>query len=103
MDKKFGKLRQEDLGVVEEVLSILKAYTLSCGLHGTSLWNAQYKDIDLIAFSQDNDISAFRSAIKELQEKGAVIEQERGDEVVGIDLDVSYKGSALHLSFVILL
>lgn len=104
MDKVYGKLRQEDLPLIQEIVNLFRKHELSSGLHGTSLWNPNYKDVDLLVVSSTNDVLAFRVALQEmlLAQKGQVI-KEKGNDMMGLDYDIKVEGMVLHLSFVILL
>ena len=83
---------------------IYRKYGLKSGLHGTSLWNQKYKDVDLLVFSLSGDINSFKKAFNELLEKhyGKILGQ-RGKEISGLDYDVKIGNMVLHLSYVILL
>ena len=100
----YGKLRQEDIPLFEKVVTIFKDHNLHCGLHGTSLWNAAYKDVDLLVISQSNDVSTFRKALDELQSRlHAEILEEKGNESAGLDYDIKLENMILHVSYVVLL
>ncbi len=104
MNKVYGKLRQEDLPSIEAMVSLFRKHNLFSGLHGTSLWNPNYKDVDLLVTSVTNDVAAFKQALQEMLEaqKGQIVE-EKGDDVMGLDYDIRIGSMVLHLSFVILL
>jgi len=104
MEKVYGKLREGDLPVLESTLTLFRKYGLKAGLHGTSLWNSKYKDIDLLVFSQSNDVKVFKEALNELlQVDNVELLGQKGDDVSGLDYDIKIDQTILHLSFVILL
>src|SRR5574341_2319418 len=82
----YGKVRDEDLPVVKSAIGIFKKHNLKAGLHGTSLWNQNYKDIDVLVVSDKNQVSDFYAAFVELEKLGKVLGQ-RGNEIVGLDYD----------------
>lgn len=104
MNKVYGKLRQEDLPTIEALVSLFRQHNLFSGLHGTSLWNPNYKDVDLLVVSLTNDVAAFKLALQAMlvAQKGEIVE-EKGDDVMGLDYDIRIGSMVLHLSFVILL
>src|SRR3989344_3489559 len=104
MTQKFGKLREEDIPILNEIIVIAKKNGLQFGLHGTSLWNDQYKDVDLLVTSQENNATNFKSFLEEVKEKySAKIVNERGNEEIGLDCDIKIGRTVLHVSYVVLL
>ena len=106
MEKIYGKLREADRPVLEAVVRFFKEAGFSAGLHGTSLWNPQYKDIDLLVFSNAGKVGAaeFLKALKAISQKhrGEVANQ-KGNEEIGIDCDLKIGPVILHVSYVVLL
>jgi hypothetical protein len=107
MGEILGKLRKEDVPIIKDIVAILKEFKLNCGLHGTSLWNSSYKDVDLLVFSNNpTGLVDFRKAIQKVSEKFPVaIGKERGNDKIGLDLDLNIDNGKiyLHLSYVVLL
>ena len=82
----YGKIRKEDLPLVREIIDIFKKHNLKAGLHGTSLWNPRYMDIDLLVVSNKNLVDDFLEATKEIKNKDAEknqksIKRENGKEL----------------------
>ena len=103
-DAVYGKLRKEDVPVLKSVVAILKKHKLNAGLHGTSLWNPKYKDVDLLVVSDKNGAREFLWALDEMKEThGAEILEQKGNETIGLDYDIKIGTLILHLSYVVLL
>ncbi len=100
---KLGKLRESDKEIILGTINIFKENKLGIGIHGTSLWNPKYKDVDMLAVSKTNNVQDFDKALKELlkQYKGKILEQ-KGDSTIGLDYDIKIGKLIVHLSFVIL-
>ena len=106
MEKVYGKLREEDRPVLERVVKFFKEAGFGVGLHGTSLWNQHYKDVDLLVFSDAGKagVMEFLAAVKKISQKhkGEVVNQ-KGNEEIGIDCDLNIGPVTLHISYVVLL
>lgn len=100
---KLGKLLEVDKEIILGIIKIFKKHELGIGIHGTSLWNPKYKDVDILAVSKTNNVQAFDKALKELlkQYKGKILDQ-KGDSYIGLDYDIKIGKLIVHLSFVIL-
>lgn len=104
MKATYGKLREKDVPVIASVVRIFKKHNLKAGLHGTSLWNPKYKDIDILVISLRNQAQKFYQALEELQKRNqAKIINQRGNETVGLDYDIKIEKAVLHVSYVVLL
>jgi len=104
LESKYGKLRKEDIPLIDSVTALFKTHNLRTGLHGTSLWNAKYKDVDLLVCSLQNDVHSFLTSLESLKkEHHAKILEQRGNEHIGLDYDISIGGLILHVSYVVLL
>jgi hypothetical protein len=105
MSKEYGEIRAEDLVVLKQIIEVFRKANLSCGLHGTSLWNHKYKDVDLLVVSQGTSgVKEFLRTLEELQKKfKAKVTDHRGNETIGLDYDIKIGKMNLHLSYVILL
>lgn len=108
MGTAYGKIRKSNLRVVEQVIGIFRKYHLRAGLHGTSIWNSYYRDIDLLVVylgkSKREGIDNFRKALADLQKHfGAKVTGTRGDETAGLDYDIQIQKTFLHISYVVLL
>lgn len=106
MENIYGKLRPEDVPTLKSVIELFRKHGLRAGLHGTSLWNAQYKDVDLlvIASSENTDVKNFLEALEDLKKQYlAKILQQKGDKTIGLDYDIEIDKMILHLSYVVLL
>lgn len=104
MSNVYGKLRKEDVPILQSLLKSLRKYNLRGALHGTSLWNSKYKDVDLLVISAHNDVIAFKQWLaKALNEHQAQILAEGGNEVIGLDYEPKIKDTVFHISFVRLL
>jgi len=102
----YGKIRGEDLPLLESVVQIFKKRGLKGGLHGTSLWNRNYKDVDLLVVSGSSasGVESFLMALDDLKNKhSAKILKEKGNELIGLDYEVEIGKMILHLSYVVLL
>src|SRR3989344_7899300 len=97
----LGKLKAEDIPLILAIVDICRRNGLEAGLHGTSLWNAKYKDIDLLVFSLANDVQVFRKALESIlkEQQGKILEQ-KGNEKIGLDYDIQIKKVIVHISFV---
>ena len=103
-EENLGKLKTEDVPTIVQIVETLRRNGLQAGLHGTSLWNTKYKDIDLLVCSSSNCTSIFRKALESiLKENQGVILEQRGNEKIGLDYDIQIKRIVIHISFVILL
>jgi len=105
MKEVYGEISAEDLIILKQIIEIFRKANLSCGLHGTSLWNPKYKDVDLLVVSQGSSgVKEFLRALEELQRKlhGKIIDH-RGNETIGLDYDVKIGKMNLHISYVVLL
>jgi hypothetical protein len=101
---KYGKLREKDAPILKSVVELFRKHNLKSGLHGTSLWNPNYKDVDLLVISDKNAIVDFYAALEEMKVRRDVkIISQRGNEKIGLDYDVEIGRLILHLSYVILL
>ncbi|MFQ5620586.1 MAG: hypothetical protein ACE5FT_01960 [Candidatus Nanoarchaeia archaeon] len=99
---KYGKLRSADKEVFESVVSMFKAHGLDCALHGTSLWNSAYKDIDLLVIG--GTVGDFRKALSEIKKVyDYTLEFEKGNADVGLDLEIIIGEVVLHISYVLIL
>jgi capsular polysaccharide biosynthesis protein len=106
MENIYGKLRPEDVLTLKLVIELFRKHNLRAGLHGTSLWNAQYKDVDLlvVALSENSGAKSFLEALADLKkEYSAKILQQKGEENIGLDYDIEIGKIILHLSYVVLL
>jgi len=104
MNEKYGKIRKEDLDTVKKAVKIFHKHKLNVGLHGTSLWNHRYKDIDMLVTSKSNKAKHFLDALEELKHvHGIRIVEERGDKETGLDYYIEIGTLVLHLSYVVLL
>lgn len=106
MNTKYGNIREEDVPVLEKVLELFEKNGLKAGLHGTSLWNKSYKDIDLLAvsFKETGGVDDFLRVVETLEnELGAQVGEMRGNELIGLDCDLEIGPTIFHLSYVILL
>ena len=92
---RYGKIRSEDVFLLEFVLKVMRKR----GLHGTSLWNRNYKDIDLLVIGKNED---FAKAIKVLEKNGSILDY-KGDSTIGHDYNLRLKDARFHISNVILL
>jgi len=102
----YGKLRPEDVPTLKLVIELFRKHGLRAGLHGTSLWNAQYKDVDLliVAPSENSGVKNFLEALEDLKKQyPAKILQQKGGENIGLDYDIEIGAMILHLSYVVLL
>jgi len=102
----YGKIREEDIGALENLVELFKKHGLRAGLHGTSLWNKNYKDLDLLVVSESEKVGVpeFKVALAELLEMfSATVSGENGDDTIGLDYDIQIGKLVLHLSYVILL
>lgn len=102
---RFGRLRIEDVPILEKALSILKTHHFQAGLHGTSLWNSNYKDIDLLVISESGNSGAveFLLALKELETAlGGRIQNQKGNETIGYDAELISGSCVFHISYVVL-
>ncbi len=99
----LGELRKNDIKTLTFATSLFKKYGFSSALHGTSLWNKNYKDIDLVVFpknSRAGEVGKFLVALEKLQKSGAKIKTARGNKKIGFDYDINFKKSRVHLSYV---
>lgn len=105
MDSVSEKIRKEDLPSLKSVVEILRQHNLMAGLHGTSLWNGKYKDVDLLVISDSADGSKeFFRAVDEIKNgNNAKILEQKGNDTIGHDLDIEVGKMILHLSYVVLL
>ena len=105
MADKYGEISADDLILLKQVIEVFRKSNLSCGLHGTSLWNPKYKDVDLLVVSQGTaGVKEFLRALEHLQQKlKAKIVDHRGNDAIGLDYDVKIGKMNLHLSYVVLL
>lgn len=105
MEAIYGKMREEDLPILKSAIEVFKKEGLKAGLHGTSLWNAQYKDVDVLVISTEKSgLSHFRKALGLLKkELSANVLQEKGNEEIGLDYDLEIGKLVLHVSYVVLL
>ncbi len=104
----YGKIRKSDLRVVEQVIGIFRKRHLRAGLHGTSIWNPHYRDIDLLVVfpkkPRQEGVENFRKGLVDLQKNlGARVIGMRGDETAGLDYDIRISKAFLHISYVVLL
>ena len=100
----LGKLRKEHQSLFKEIVEHFKEYNLKAGIHGTSLWNRKYKDVDLLLFSEDNNAASFLQAFETLKSKYPYkILHEKGTPQAGLDYEIEIEGLILHLSFAITL
>lgn len=103
----YGKIRPSDLATVKKVVSLLKRKGLRVGLHGTSLWNRNYKDIDVLVIHPSSNLKGLEYFQFVLEKIGkmprAKVLGVRGNAEVGLDVDVSLGQTVLHLSYVLLL
>ena len=100
----YGKIRPEDLPMLKSVVEIFRKHNLKAGLHGTSLWNPRYKDVDVLVVSVENKVNDFYSAFEEVKRQfNAKVLEQKGNETVGLDYDVEIGKLILHLSYVVLL
>ena len=53
----------------EQIIKIFRKNKLNCGLHGTSLWNQNYKDVDLLVFSLGDKSENFIKALDDTEYK----------------------------------
>ena len=104
MKVSYGKLRPEDRPALESAVRAFRANGLRSGLHGTSLWNPRYKDIDLlvVAFEKEG-VRDFLKAVSRLKKQGAKVLAKRGNEKIGLDYDMKFGKAVLHVSYVPLL
>ena len=101
--KALGKIRKGDVPAIMSVIKIFKSAWFSCALHGTSLWNKNYKDIDLVVFprsSRAGGVGKFLVALEQLKKSGAKIKTARGNEKIGFDYDIDFSKTRLHVSYV---
>ena len=106
MDEIYGKIRPEDLAALKSVVELFRKNNVKVGLHGTSLWNSKYKDVDLLAVSISGQHGSknFSKAMEELKKQfSAKIVGQNGNEAVGLDYDVEIGKLVLHVSYVPLL
>ncbi|MEK6902077.1 MAG: hypothetical protein AABX02_00620 [archaeon] len=104
MDERFGRLRPADVSKLESLIDWFAKAGFRCGLHGTSLWNAKYKDIDLLVFSSKPKSDSFlRTFNKVLKLSGATLIEQRGNSQIGFDMDVRWGRTIFHLSYVVVL
>jgi hypothetical protein len=95
-------LREEDIPQVQKVVSIFKKHGFGVGVHGTSLWNRKYKDIDLLVFSKDASTNpeTYKKVIQELQsEHDAKILEQKGSAELGWDHELNLAETILHISY----
>lgn len=97
-EKKIRLLSRASLGFFQK-------RRLKVGLHGTSLWNSKYKDIDLLAVSdRKTGIKDCIASIADLKKKyRAKVLGHRGNESIGLDYDIKIGKMILHLSYVVIL
>ena len=104
-EAKYGEVRLEDFSVLKSAIEIFKKHGLQCGMHGTSLWNSKYKDIDLLVMSgsKSNGVKEFLNALEEIRKqfKGKIL-QKKGNEDVGLDYDLLVGKTILHISYVVI-
>lgn len=103
----LGKTRSEHVELLENIVSIFKANNLDSGIHGTSLWNENYKDLHLLVFTKDSHgLENFKNSLESIKSRYKVnLGEMRGDDNIGLDLDIDINdgGLTLHLSYVIIL
>ena len=101
--KALGEIRKGDVPAVKSAVKIFKSAGFSCALHGTSLWNKNYRDIDLVV-SRPNvnprDIAKFLVALERFKKQGAKIKNAKGNKDIGFDYDVLLQKTRLHVSYV---
>src|SRR3989338_6687470 len=96
-DAIYGKIRDEDLPVLKSVIEIFKKQGFQTGLHGTSLWNKSYKDVDLLVVSSKKDADDFLELLNVLKKQcDAVLMEGRGNKTVGLDYDIKIGKLILH-------
>ena len=106
----YGKIRPVDIPSLETAIGIFNKHGLCAGIHGTSLWNPRYKDIDLIVVHGDNEhcVPEFLSAIEEIKTQlDCEVVNQNGNASIGYDLEIRVneesKTLVLHVSYVVLL
>lgn len=103
--KRYGKIRPPDRILLEKVVSIFKNHGLQAGLHGTSLWNSRYKDIDVLVVQSDakHCVPEFLSAIEEIKTQfDCEVVNQLGNASIGYDLHIKFSHLVLHVSYVVL-
>ncbi|MCH8049145.1 hypothetical protein IH979_00295 [Patescibacteria group bacterium] len=106
MKSVYGQIKKDDITVLKTVVELLKEHDLAVGIHGTSLWNPEYKDIDLVVFGMARRAQPadFLDVIDHLKKDlNAEILKQRGDEKVGFEVELKVRKARFHLSYVILL
>jgi len=102
MDSVYGKIRNEDLPVLKAIVLIFKKHNLQVGLHGTSLWNPKYTDIDVLVTSAKNGVKDFYAAIENLKKEHQItISKMKGNETVGLDYEMKIANAIIHCSYVV--
>ena len=100
MHHQYGKLQEKDLPLLESVVEVFKRHGFNAGLHGTSLWNPNYKDIDLLIVGKDT--AAFRKALVEATMKcKGQIDNLKGSTEIGLDCDLKTPHAIIHISYVL--
>lgn len=103
--KMLGKIRQPDRSILGKAISTFKKHGLCAGLHGTSLWNPRYKDIDLLVVQGDTEhcVPEFLSAIEEIKTQfDCEVVNQFGNASIGYDLQIQFPHLVLHVSYVLL-
>jgi hypothetical protein len=88
------------------VVHIFGKHRFQTGIHGTSLWNKQYKDIDVLVFSPSEEVGVeeFHDALQDILVRlDARLLNQKGNETIGIDCEVGIHDAVFHISYVVLL
>ena len=100
----YGKVQPEDKKALKLLIREFKSKAFHCGIHGTSLWNKNYKDIDILVFSVINRSKSFIEVIENLIKKmGFKLLYKKGTKDAGLDYEMEKGNCIFHISYVILL
>ena len=104
MKADYGRLRKADIPKLESLVRFFGKLQMHCGLHGTSLWNSHYKDVDLLVFSSKSNPTKFLRMLKSfVKSKNGKLLEERGNPLIGYDVDVRLGRTIFHISYVLIL